>query len=472
MFSLDEDSNEDAWLERPEGEEEEDPDEDEEVDYDYTFFDDDLDEPGLGTSPDEPDGPPHRGSSPTTGPDAPRSHPAPTNEFYLDLGGYHPYLLLAKKPANVTQLIAHLRASNFSPSIAGISRRPASNGRQYAFYVRIGNKQGGFASMTPALEPLGIVPEGSLTSTQVADRASPFSGDVSSPDKALKTLAKQLQTAEAERDEAWRDLTRLRSHVADLEQEVASARADLASTQSLLAATRSASAEQAKHREELIARQREQATSDEELRAAVATSTAEAAALRARVQQLHDEIEALRRQLESKKAELEGSWNDQCELDEKYRGVTRERDSLRSQLDDKQRDYANQQARAEQLQHALDQQKLSRHRSDRRQEELDRFLAIQELCPDLSLQRESETIVERECEKFQPLFEKLFELQQHRQIQRSKRVQSTSKWMEIHFSTGSDDDGRLYYRAADQSFLVLVSRKHDQRGDIKWMQCN
>lgn len=477
-FAQDEDSTEDGWFTSLEHDEEHEADDDGEegygdsdeadgLEYDYSYFDDDTDETSTGDSPDEPDRPRDSWTRPTAQGDGLGSLPSTEGaiQFYFDLGGHHPYLLLTKKPGNVTNLIAHLREANYSPTIAGNSRRPASNGRQYAFYVRIGNTAGGVASMTKVLEPIGIVPEGVPTSTH-SNHNRTTAQTAARPDTArVESLAKDVETARAERDEARRDIAHLRDRIGLLQREVASKKAEHLALESRLKELRNAHADQARHREELLTQQRDQTKSVEQLQENVAVLTADNHALREDLERLTLELDAKKEQLDATNSKLTTAENDFIALDDRFRELTQSYDALN-------RTCAKLTTMNTNLQQALDARKRDRQSPRRAHGALARYIVIQELCPTLSLERESITIVEHECEKFHPLFEKLFDLQRHRSIEQAKRVQSTEKWMEIHFSTGSSDDGRLYYRLAALSIKVLVSRKQDQRNDILWMQRN
>jgi hypothetical protein len=49
----------------------------------------------------------------------------------------------------------------------------------------------------------------------------------------------------------------------------------------------------------------------------------------------------------------------------------------------------------------------------------------------------------------------------------SKRVGSTDRWLERHFSTGRSDDGRIYFRKGKGGgYDVLISDKAAQARDI------
>jgi len=49
---------------------------------------------------------------------------------------------------------------------------------------------------------------------------------------------------------------------------------------------------------------------------------------------------------------------------------------------------------------------------------------------------------------------------------KGKQIGGADGWYEIHFSTGNDDDGRVYWRKVGQVRYVLVGFKDGQQGDI------
>ena len=64
------------------------------------------------------------------------------------------------------------------------------------------------------------------------------------------------------------------------------------------------------------------------------------------------------------------------------------------------------------------------------------------------------------------LCERLFELRDTGALRHQRRY--GNKWFGVHFSTGQDDQGRLYFRQrTDRRFEVLVSNKKQQDKDLR-----
>jgi len=51
----------------------------------------------------------------------------------------------------------------------------------------------------------------------------------------------------------------------------------------------------------------------------------------------------------------------------------------------------------------------------------------------------------------------------------AKPIQSAPGWLELHFSTGRDDSGRVYFRRNSGKHQVLVSFKGEQETDLAWL---
>jgi len=91
--------------------------------------------------------------------------------------------------------------------------------------------------------------------------------------------------------------------------------------------------------------------------------------------------------------------------------------------------------------------------------------------PDVCASEHSYDVLRHECPRRDHVFQRLFEIR--RQIVAgSQKVESCASWREVHFSTGQDDDGRIYYRKATSRWEVVISRKRYQKRDLKWLRSN
>lgn len=107
-------------------------------------------------------------------------------------------------------------------------------------------------------------------------------------------------------------------------------------------------------------------------------------------------------------------------------------------------------------------------RSGRIREDLSAVVGA--LMPRLRLVRGSLDFLANEVPDWKPILGVLSQLQHEPGMVKSKRVQSSGKWLERHFSTGRADIGRVYWCAREQGLDVLVSDKAAQQRDFAWMK--
>lgn len=93
---------------------------------------------------------------------------------------------------------------------------------------------------------------------------------------------------------------------------------------------------------------------------------------------------------------------------------------------------------------------------------LDTFL------PSVTFVRDSTDILKREVLDYTIALTKI---QQHYldPQKKAKKVQTLDKWFECHYSTGQNDDGRIYFRRRNNEMHVLVSFKKSQKHDILFL---
>ena len=53
---------------------------------------------------------------------------------------------------------------------------------------------------------------------------------------------------------------------------------------------------------------------------------------------------------------------------------------------------------------------------------------------------------------------------------RAKSVKTTKDWKELHFNTGYDDQGRIYFRRAGDGLIILISDKGRQNNDFEFLR--
>ncbi|MFN3725249.1 MAG: hypothetical protein ACK4SZ_02975 [Allosphingosinicella sp.] len=95
------------------------------------------------------------------------------------------------------------------------------------------------------------------------------------------------------------------------------------------------------------------------------------------------------------------------------------------------------------------------------------------LLPEIRFERGSAEFVATEVDDRRDLYTKLCLLSRNPKEMRGKRVHTADGWLEVHFSTGRGNDGRLYYKRQTLDgcgvWRVLVSDKAAQPNDISWL---
>ena len=87
----------------------------------------------------------------------------------------------------------------------------------------------------------------------------------------------------------------------------------------------------------------------------------------------------------------------------------------------------------------------------------------------MSLLRGSSLVIVQELERSDPVLRELQRLSTSAGDVRAKRVQRAPEWKELSFSTGQKNNGRLYFKQKDETWLVLVSFKDSQERDIDYL---
>jgi BMFP domain-containing protein YqiC len=100
----------------------------------------------------------------------------------------------------------------------------------------------------------------------------------------------------------------------------------------------------------------------------------------------------------------------------------------------------------------------------------DLFRRIAQICfPSIVFLRNSLSFVDEHISDHRALLTVLSKLvNDHRQVQ-SRPVRMAKGWLEARFATGTQADGRLYYRHKNGVAEVLISGKWQQQRDFEWL---
>lgn len=95
---------------------------------------------------------------------------------------------------------------------------------------------------------------------------------------------------------------------------------------------------------------------------------------------------------------------------------------------------------------------------------------IETLLPNLKFLRSSLDVLTYELYSFQPILRTLHRISTNPGKVTADKVYGVDGWWELHFNTGKDDHGRLYYKHLDGKWMVLVSLKDSQSHDIRYLR--
>ena len=94
---------------------------------------------------------------------------------------------------------------------------------------------------------------------------------------------------------------------------------------------------------------------------------------------------------------------------------------------------------------------------------------IQLMLPSTEFEGNSFDVLTKELTDQSSLLGLLTSLNRDKQLPNSKRVAGT-KWLEVRFSSGQSNDGRLYFHIEADSVHVLIGKKQTQKKDIEYLK--
>jgi regulator of replication initiation timing len=93
---------------------------------------------------------------------------------------------------------------------------------------------------------------------------------------------------------------------------------------------------------------------------------------------------------------------------------------------------------------------------------------LKALMPNATFMRDSFDIMKRLADP-RPVLERIGQIVVQKQ-NGDQRVRSAEGWWEMHFNTGQDDNGRIYYRISPDRYEILVSFKGSQKQDFVYLR--
>lgn len=358
------------------------------------------------------------------------------SQWFYDDTGYYSYVLLNAPEDQFKKVQQILRSNGLRVLLAGKSYRPASNGVQYQWYIRVSDESGrhpthervnGIFATYEAVETKGVVPE--VEFRKLADKVTAQGEEIRKLKAALSGKERQYQIA-AQRLES------VRKQNQELQAIYEKAQLELQEYRQRI------------HRLELRLRQIQE----------TALKPEDVTQIR---RDYEDTIQALRQELEDKEKEL-ASWisNFEPEVQEREQEIT----ALRNQLLDLQNQIAIVEG---EKRHLIDQiQEIRAAREVEPEKENPEYLfreTLSILLPDIEFLGGSFDTLWREMQNPTSVLRDLTKLGQLK----AKRVRRADEWLERHIGS----EWRLYFRRCeDAKYQVLISHKNTQEADIDWLK--
>jgi hypothetical protein len=384
-------------------------------------------------------------------------------EFFYDDHDYYAYVLLSSTQGELTQVevqevIAVLNQNGFRNMLSGRSYRPASNGRQYQYYIRIADEYGRKPNPDKINSLLKSITGGHETRTpQNQELVQQLHDRLILARQEYRKLLEQLREAQAHRAASDQKIASLTHEVSELklyiQRRAAIAREEKAR---LLTQIGDLQAEL----ENVLQKGEEHQQQIEELNAARQRNAEERAKAEAERINAEQDFAIFEQVLTEEKAELERLMKEQedeyVKIRNDYYIVAAENEQLKTDL-----------IALEERNRILSSQVNTATTSRSLASDFASFLEC--LLPCLEICEESIYFL-LEVKSYTKVLHQLQLLNSNPLAVSSKRVQNAKDWLEIsHVSIGDSDNGRIYFTKSQRTgkYVVLVSHKDTQEADIK-----
>lgn len=349
------------------------------------------------------------------------------SQWFYDDVGYYSYVLLNVPEDRLKKIQQILGDSGLQVSLTGKSYRPASNGIQYQWYIRVSDEKSerhptrervnGILAIYEAKEVKRVVPE--------AEIRKPTDNKVAAQKEEIKRLKVALNEKEREFQIAEQHLEYMRKQNQELQEY----------------------RQRNNHLESRLRQIQEKALRPED------------------VTQIRQDYEsttrALRQKLEDKEKEL-ASWISNFEplLQELKQKIV----VLRNEIRDLQNQIAIVKKEKRKLVDRIQEMQATPEiKSKKKSPERSLHEIFSVLLPDIEFKRGSLDVLWNEIQNPGNVFRDLIKPPGQ---WGGKRVQNTQKWKEKHI----EHNRRLYFRKCEDSkYQVLISHKNTQKEDIVWL---
>lgn len=358
-----------------------------------------------------------------------------THGWRYDNTGYYAYILFDGDAALRDDVVGKLKAKDIFSLARGRSHKPADNGRQYDWYLRVAEVTDGKPRHPRRHVVASVFRQIPLYEPDESEENLEFL-------RRIQQLEDDLERERRLSDGFYGELVEGQERTADLLQRVETLSSEIRGLR--------------EERQTLASRLNRQ---DQE--------TGEA---REKAEELSDSLLEKERELKKKEDELDDLFSEAGEVEERA-------NRLRAGLQENEERLAAAEREIEELRRRPEPEQEtsgSSRKSSRRVEDV-LGEVLEYLLPNLRfLNRRSVSTLVKEINSPTGALKLLRELDSSPGSFRSRPFRSASAWREEHYNTGVDDLGRLYYRDADEGdphrYMVHVSLKDSQKMDEKLLK--
>lgn len=334
----------------------------------------------------------------------------PHVDYFYDLTGANAYVLLNGSREVLRSVVSLLEENHIRSTGTGESRYPARTGVQYDWFIRVTAGTGE--------KPLP------KTIHTLLQSFNPGNG----PDfQKLQSHTRELQKS---LDELKKKQVEAAAHLSEHEAELERVR---------------------KKNRELLEEQANIELSAEQRKSQVEQLEIEVSLLREERERLSREIQQNQEYIGEFSADFDAQEQELRILQQQYESVCAERNNLRLELSE-----------AKGSSDSAGERRLS-------SAEVLTAEIFKSLMPDVEFLKDSLEIIAARLANPQPVLEIIRKVVFEKRT--SGNVESANGWMEMHFSTGQDDSGRIYFRPEREGrYKILVSFKENQKPDIAYIK--
>jgi hypothetical protein len=386
----------------------------------------------------------------------PRSGFSSATQWHFDESGYYAYVMVDGSQDVVDGMKQALDDHGIEVMLSGQSYRPADNGRQYGWYLRVASADSGRKPSKMQIEKiLGIKP-------------LPAPEEIEYLQSELAQTFLTLQTVEKEKTSLLSDLNLARAIEADHMRKSRLLRQQYDRTNREAEAFKAAK-QRLEQQVNTLAGELDQARKARELEVMTIADH-----LNEQKSETSEVILALQSQIVDLRKSHDALQSDNACLESAWVQGDIENQELRSEIQDEQNKVAIALAEKERVEEERD-EIIARLQNEMAQKNSAPFAAsegelgrcLQTLLPNVNLTPASIAMLHNEVQDPVNVYKLLENLNSDPTSVRSKPVVTAEGWFEEHFNTGESDLGRVYFSEIGNSkYKVHIGHKNTQKHDI------